>query len=479
TDPNGVKVIQAERRAVEKPCGDYIFYSWPKPPGMKITPKLSYVRGLADWRWMIGCGVYLDDVEQLRAANHQRIVRDLTLKIAQIMVALVLMLTASLLVALYLSRRMGRQFDTITASFVKAGTNGEWIDEQSLRYTEFRLLAQAANRLTERRRSTDEALRQEKERLAVTLTSIGDGILVSDRQGTVAMMNRAAELLTGWDAATAIGRPLDEVLVLTSPDDPENRTHPARQAFETQRVVPFSPDLLLLSPSGEKRYVLGSSAPIRGEDSLPTGVVTVVSDISEQRRMNDEYLRFARLESVGLLAGGIAHDFNNILTVITGNASLIQARTPADSPLQPLLANIETASLRARDLTQQLLTFAKGGEPVRETADIRELLQESVTFSLRGSKVSFRLDIAQDLWSVRFDRGQMSQVIRNLVINAEQAMPTGGTITIAAENVQVDEGELLPLVPGPYITILIHDTGCGIPKEIQKRIFEPFFTTKE
>jgi len=202
-----------------------------------------------------------------------------------------------------------------------------------------------------------------------------------------------------------------------------------------------------------------------------------VTDITARRQLEAERGRASKLEAVGILAGGIAHDFNNILTVVLGNVTLAEADTEAGSALGARLADARKATLRARDLTLQLLTFAKGGEPVKTAVELSELLRESTAFALHGAKARADFHIAPDLWSVHADKGQIGQVVQNLVINAVQAMPGGGVVTLKAENAVVAEGEL-PVRAGRYVRLTVTDTGGGIASEHLVKIFDPYFTTK-
>jgi signal transduction histidine kinase len=178
----------------------------------------------------------------------------------------------------------------------------------------------------------------------------------------------------------------------------------------------------------------GNEEIVHEINAYPTieGVTVFVKDITERKRLEEELLRIQKLESVGLLAGGIAHDFNNILTVILGNVSMAKTQMAPRDEVFEMLSEAEMASLGARALTKQLLTFAKGGVPIKETASIKDILKESSSFVLRGSKSTCEFSIAEDLWPAEVDPGQMSQIINNIVINANQAMPGGGTIQVAA-----------------------------------------------
>ena len=220
-------------------------------------------------------------------------------------------------------------------------------------------------------------------------------------------------------------------------------------------------------------------AALRMEEGKPAGLRGVVVDLTERKQMEEELLRAQKLESIGVLAGGIAHDFNNILAALMGNISLAKEDIPKDDPVHELLEEAERASARARALTQQLLTFSKGGAPVRKIASLEEIVRESSAFALRGSSCRCDLVIEKDLWPVAIDAGQINQVIHNLVINADQAMPRGGVIDIRMENHVIAKGSRIPLEPNRYVKISIRDRGAGIPPEHLDKVFDPYFTTKQ
>lgn len=208
-------------------------------------------------------------------------------------------------------------------------------------------------------------------------------------------------------------------------------------------------------------------------------LVGVCVDVTERKRIEIEQQRIAKLESAGILAGGIAHDFNNLLTGILGSLSLAKELIDSPNKLLKILANAERASLRATGLTQQLLTFAKGGLPVKEAMHIANLLKEAVNFALSGSNVRCEFFIPDGLYPVDIDGGQVSQVISNMTINACQAMPNGGTIGIVCENVNIDRWPVQDIAAGKFLKISVKDSGIGIPREHIKKIFDPYFTTKQ
>jgi PAS domain S-box-containing protein len=210
----------------------------------------------------------------------------------------------------------------------------------------------------------------------------------------------------------------------------------------------------------------------------PIAVATINRDISVRKKMEEDMARSEKLDSIGVLAGGIAHDFNNLLTAIFGNITLAKMYANRQSDVYKRLEESEKAAERARDLTQQLLTFSKGGAPVKKTIALQELGKESANFVLRGSNVKCEFSFPADLWHVEADEGQISQVLNNIIINANHAMSEGGTVQMYCGNVVVDQSDPL-LAKGKYILISIMDHGTGITKEHLSKIFDPYFTTKK
>ena len=223
--------------------------------------------------------------------------------------------------------------------------------------------------------------------------------------------------------------------------------------------------------------VLGQAKPERDADGRIVGVVGTLTDLTARNSLEQEQLKLSKIESLGVLAGGIAHDFNNQLTPVILNLShVLEEELPED--VRELLAEAKRAVDEASSLTRQLLTFAKGGDPITKTIALPALLRRSMNFALRGTSVSGELAMDTGLWPVRMDCGQISQVIQNLVINACQAMPDGGKVTIAAENVYGIRHRSLPKKDGRFVHVSVTDTGTGISPENIKKIFDPYFTTK-
>lgn len=351
---------------------------------------------------------------------------------------------------------------------------------ESLSITEsmLRIFAVRASAELERVHAED-ALAEEKERLAVTLHSIGDGVITTDTSGRILLINRVAEELTGWTQKEAFGKPLLEVFHIVNEFTYVPARSPVQRVLKSGRIVGLTDGNILITKDGSERIIADSGAPIRDRDSNVIGVVLVFRDITEKRKIERELLKAQKLESLGVLAGGIAHDFNNLLTAIMGNISLAKLDINEGTEPYKILEESENAALRARDITQQLLTFSKGGEPVKEIGNISELLRSTVNFAMRGSSSRREMEIAEGMPLLEIDVGQISQVINNLVINAGQAMPEGGVIKIRAESVTISAKDELSLAEGKYIKISVQDEGVGISEDNIGRIFDPFFTDKE
>jgi nitrogen-specific signal transduction histidine kinase/CheY-like chemotaxis protein len=219
--------------------------------------------------------------------------------------------------------------------------------------------------------------------------------------------------------------------------------------------------------------------PIFDDSGDVVMVAEYIRNITEQKRQEEELRKAHKLESLGVLAGGIAHDFNNLLTGILGNISLAKIMTDPDSKSFKRLDEAEKAISRARDLTQQLMTFSKGGSPVKKTASLEQIVRDSASFILRGSNVRYVLVVPELVWPVEVDEGQMNQVINNLIINADQSMAEGGIIEIVIENLAVSPQNEMSLKEGRYVKITIRDHGVGIPEQHLHKIFDPYFTTKQ
>ena len=340
-----------------------------------------------------------------------------------------------------------------------------------LRFENEALAAHRAAEVAEHRRAAaalaeSEALfRDLAERAIVGVYLIQDGILEY-------VNPRMAEVF-GYAPEEIVGKMRNSEL--THPDDREMVAANVRKRLQAE-VSSIQYEFRGLRKNGDviSVEVFGTRTMHRGRPAI----VGTLIDTTRRKKAEEEQARVEKLESLGILAGGIAHDFNNLLTAILGDISLARESRTEDIFLRELLVEAEGAALRAKELTQQLLTFSRGGEPVKKRLDLGPVLRAAATLALRGSKVCCDYDLPTHLWPVLADEGQIGQVIQNLVLNAVQAMPDGGLVRISAENVH-EEGREPGKGAQRFVRIAVADTGPGIPPEIARRMFDPYFTTKQ
>jgi len=304
--------------------------------------------------------------------------------------------------------------------------------------------------------------------------SVPDIIFAKDKEGKYILCNYAFESFVGLREQDIIGKTdedLSNIPILsqfskklgTSYQEKNNKT------FEIE----------VNDKDGKSKIFDVVKAPFFNPSGNFLGTTFVARDITEKQKIQQEAEKIRRIESLGILAGGIAHDFNNLLTGLIGNITLAKLLINPEHEAYKKLMVAEAAAARTKDLTKQLLIFSKGGEPIKTTTDIKGLIEEAVSISLSGSNIKHKFIFEKNLWLTEVDKGQLYQVIQNLVINARQAMPSGGILEICCTNYIHSSDKSLPLAKGKYIKIDIKDNGVGIPKEYLDNIFDPYFTTKE
>ncbi|MBN1761092.1 MAG: response regulator [Chitinispirillaceae bacterium] len=334
---------------------------------------------------------------------------------------------------------------------------------------------------------TDTAKTGDREMLLPVFAAITDAVFVLDNNGSIVLCNPAAEELCRKPAAAMRGKKIPEMLTLIN----ELTLEPCADFKETlaNEECPKEQRCQLMAEGGGAEKIVSMHSEVLSDSARkPLGIVVIIRDCTQQELFEEKLLRIRKLESVGLLAGGIAHDFNNILTGIITNLFMARMSVFKNEEACQLIADAEKAAFKATRLTKQLLTFSMGGAPVKEQISVSQLIEETVGFSLSGSNVDYRLNFDEELKPVEVDKGQIDQVVNNLVINAAQAMPEGGTVTIVAENCtlsgkseadnQVFSVPGLPLVEGEYVKISVRDDGPGIPRKHLGKIFDPYFSTK-
>ncbi len=339
-----------------------------------------------------------------------------------------------------------------------------------------------------KRVSAEEALKESEERFKLMMHQSPSVIELYDLDGLQIAVNKAYEDLWGFPSSKTVGK--FNVLKSKEVEDTGLMVY-VKDAYAGKIVkVPeykFNPTgETEAKGAGRVRWLSTRIYPLKDMSGNVKNIVITHEDISDSKFAEEERVKLKeklshsqKVESIGILAGGIAHDFNNLLAGILNNVYLSKMHMDSESKEYKNLESAEKAIHRAASLTLQLLTFAKGGDPVRKTALIAEIVNESAEFALRGSNVICEYDIEDDIWPVEVDKGQMNQVIHNLILNADQSMPEGGNIRISIENSSLTYGAGLPLDEGRYVKIVIQDQGAGIAEEHMQKVFDPYFTTKE
>ena len=567
------------------------------------SPKVSFIYGIPEMGWLVGAGVYLDDLESEIAALHTELARHAKVRVFCFGLSVLLMLSLFYFLFYRLNRRLVNDFGLFLHFFNRAATAAEEIDLERIQFDELEQLARNANAMVREKVGFQQALIDEREQLLVTIRSIGDAVITTDTEGKVVLMNKVAEQLTGWSNEEAKGRPLVSIFNIANALTGAQVENPVKQVLETGEIVGLANHTKLIAKTDITYQIADSAAPITDAagrisgvvlvfrdvteeyqmreklrdneqflnsifesildgvsildtdltirhvngvmrqwyaDQVPmvgkkcfhcyqgkteacepcpalrcvqtgttemevvpgppgsavawmelysypiknsdsgevTGIVEFFRDITARRQAEEELRKMDKLRSVGTLAGGIAHDFNNILTGLFGNISLAKSTLSHDHPAFSVLEDAEKSMDRATRLTRQFLTFAKGGDPVREDVSLAELVRETVCFDLAGSNVKPVFTVDPELWSADVDKGQVLQVFSNLTINADQAMPDGGHLYLTMENEELEPGVLPDIAPGKYIKITFRDEGSGMAPEIRERIFDPYFTTK-
>jgi PAS domain S-box-containing protein len=327
-----------------------------------------------------------------------------------------------------------------------------------------------------RLQESEAKLRESEENYRLLVANLPAVVFTGCADCSVDFYDDKIEALTGYRRGEFSSRRLNwREMIL--PEDWPGARHVFLQALKGDKT--YVREYRIHTQSGDILWIQERSQIILQPDGGIACVRGMLFDISERKRLEEERLKLDKLESLGVLAGGIAHDFNNLLTAMLGNINLAGLSPGLPEAVQDRLAAAEQACLQAQGLSQQLLTFARGGAPLKKVASLPPLIRDAANLTLAGSHCRPEFSLPQNLWTAEVDPGQLSQVLHNILINADQAMPGGGDIMVAAENVTLAEKTLLPLPPGPYVKIAISDRGTGIDPKYLGKIFDPYFSTKQ
>jgi len=319
----------------------------------------------------------------------------------------------------------------------------------------------------------EEALRVSEAKYRTIIENTESVVLTFDPGGVITYVSPKVKQF-GYEPRDVIGCAISKFI---HSDDLPMVMKGFQKILKYGRNIPIT--FRVLASDGEYRLVEEAGSAIYDESGKAIFVTSILRDITEKRKMEEEIIRTSKLESLGILAGGIAHDFNNVLMGVIGNLNLAKRRIKSDEKTHEILLRAENVAYKAKKLTEQLITFSKGGVPIKNWGFVGEIVRESVTFALSGANVTCRIKIDDGLWPCEVDENQIAQVITNLVINAQQAMADGGSIEVECANVDVENNLNLGIGRGRYVVISVIDHGCGLNEEIKQKIFDPYFTTKK
>jgi PAS domain S-box-containing protein len=324
--------------------------------------------------------------------------------------------------------------------------------------------------ITERKKAEDE-LRI----LAAIIQGLPDAVCAIDTAGRVVTWNSGASRMLGYSAEEMIGRAITTVI----PEDIAQREFDHCLTILNKEGFFSGYESIRLAKDGRRVPVELTAVAIKDRAQTIINYASIMIDLTDRKKAEEERLKLHMLESIGFLAAGIAHDFNNLLSIILGNIHIAKMSLPSDEKAFNRLSDAESVIDLASELSKRLITFATGGDPRRRMMPLSDLFTDTVIALLKGSAIQASFDLPEDLADVSIDEGQMKQVINNLVINAKEAMPKGGMLTVRGRNIQVSSQDNFPMREGHYLHLSINDTGAGIPAENLARIFDPYFSTKK
>ncbi len=481
--PEKIKdIFEKEHLAALSPEGDYIYYSWIKlTTSDKESPKTSFIYGIPDLQWLVGAGVYLDDVETNIALMQTELTHQIQEKMLYYFLIIIAIFAVFLLFYNRLNQGLKKDFKHFVSFFERAAHSDAEIDRENIKFVELDQMAEYANKmLTDRKLVEDSLIRVSKEWQA-TFDATNSAIWILDKNQRVVRSNKTAELYFQQPIDEMIGRYCWEIVHGTNQPIPECPCPLARNSLERETM-----ELQI----GEKWFEVAVD-PILDSAGQFSGAVHIVSDITgrkhadvDKMKLQAQLLQAQKMESVGRLAGGVAHDFNNMLGVILGHTELAMDKLAPDSTIQADLDQIRSAANRSADLTRQLLAFARKQTISPKVLDLNETIEYMLKMLRRliGENIDLSWLPGKSLWPVNMDPSQIDQILANLCVNARDAIDGEGKVMISTENVTLDEfycANNPGSVPGEYVALTVCDDGCGMDPETQNNIFEPFYTTKE
>lgn len=479
TDANGLKIVQ-EMIALAREGSGFLRYVMPKLGKERVSLKLAYVRGIKDWQWFIGTGVYLDDLEAATGDARRELRYEIGKFVGMALLLMLVALLAGLLFVRKMAERIQQAFVAFETFFGKAAQEKMEMEVAALPFQEFRSLAKAANEMVAEQRTMEDGLRKSEEKYRVLIESTGTGFVKIDGEGRVLEANQDYVRLSGHqDVSDIVGR---RVFEWTADYDLARN----REAIKECVWLGFVRHLQIDYVDGQGNF---TPVEINGTAVYNEGrceILTICHDVSGRKLLEEQLRQAQKMEAIGTLAGGIAHDFNNILAAIIGYAEMVKRSLPQEAgTAQADIQQVLRAGLRARDLVKQILAFSRKGGEERSLISPKPMVKEALKF-LRATipaSIEIREDVDPGCGSVLANPSDIHRIVVNLCTNAFHAMEkSGGVLTVVMKTVELSKSDLAgedDLLPGQYVLLSVRDTGPGIPPEIVSRIFDPYFTTKD
>jgi PAS domain S-box-containing protein len=472
-------IFQKELSAALKPDGDYIYYSWEKlTDSKKESPKASFIYGIPDLQWLVGAGVYLDDVEMDIALMRTGFINQMKLKMLY-SILIVMGISAIIIVFFnWLNRRLKNDFTLFFSFFNRAAYSHEKIDRENVKFVELDQMAENANKMLADRKQAEEALRESEEKLKAIFEANPAPVVVYDGIGHPLYLNPAFTEVFEWSLNELRGK-----LIPFVPEDQEELTKlQIKEIYKFGNPVRF--ETKRLSKHGGTINVLLSAAIIKNFQGINSGLVVNLTDITEQKKIEALLRQSQKMEAIGTLAGGIAHDFNNILSGIFGYTQMAGMNLNDPVKIKKNLDQVAKGAQRAAELAQQILTISRQVDYKKNLLELNFIVKEAVKFL--HSSIPTTIEIIEKISSraiVLADPTQVYQVVMNLCTNAYHSMSaTGGTLTVELSDVDIPQQDPLSgdiQKSGKYVKLEVRDTGHGMNKETLEKIFDPYFTTKQ
>jgi len=478
TDVNGIKVVQKLIGLAKKGNG-FLEYVMPKLDDKRPAPKLSYVVGVPKWKWYVGTGIYIDEIETAIDKKKKLLKKSIISHVVNISLILVFIILVVSFVAIQIAKKMKNNFDLFSRFFDKAATESATINPDMMDFAELENLAHSAKDMIEARKKAEEGLKASEEKYRDLVENINEVIYATDKKGILTYISPVIESQVAYSVSELVGRTLKEFV------HPEDLPRFEKQFQDILSGSSKQGEYRVLTKSNDARWIHHSSRPIYVKNQV-IGVRGSFTDITKSKRLQAQLKQAEKMESMGLMAGGIAHDLNNILSGIVSYPDLLLADLPKNSKLRKPLKIIKESGYRAADVVSDLLTIARGVETSKQIFNLNILIKEyldsaeQLKIQKTYSSITFKTQLDTELFNINCSIIHISKILMNLIGNASESIEGIGTVTISTTNRYLDQ----PLKGykevriGEYVMLNIADNGSGISPNDIDRVFEPFYTKK-